>query len=146
MRVADELDETSAADPLQVSAMVQQRVRRVGRGLPSRPAAAFRSARAGNRRGGRLLGDDAAFHSPEVPVPQVHQGVRGSDTATGGPGGAVVGRRHPGVLPAGPGCEQWPLHAEVDLYETMPGTMLGQLTQDETLPSESTRPPTSTSR
>jgi hypothetical protein len=33
------------------------------------------------------------------------------------------------------GVPGWPVQAEVDLYETMPGTFVGQLTRDETLPA-----------
>lgn len=33
------------------------------------------------------------------------------------------------------GAEAWPVEAEIDLYETLPGTLPGHFTSDETLPS-----------
>jgi hypothetical protein len=34
------------------------------------------------------------------------------------------------------GVQEWPVQAEIDLYETMPGTLPGHFTRDETLPSD----------
>ncbi len=60
-----------------------------------------------------------------VPIPrQVARAVRWSD------GGTLESY----LLDRG--VQEWPVQAEIDLYETMPGTLPGHFTRDETLPAD----------
>jgi hypothetical protein len=134
LQVADELDETGASDPLQVSATVQRAFTKAAAAyLPDRVLRGDLPERETADEGGlwilmpRSVGHRHRFrkYSRVFAVPitrQVARAVRWSD------GGTLEGY----LLDHG--VQQWPVQAELDLYETIPGTMPGHFTQDETLP------------
>ncbi|MFN6546616.1 hypothetical protein [Mycolicibacterium nivoides] len=136
LQVADELDEASAADPLQVSAAVQQAFAESAAAyLPDRLLRADLPERETAEEGGfwvmmprsnrpryRFRKYTRVF---AVPIPrQVARAVRWSD------GGTLESY----LLDRG--VQEWPVQAEIDLYETMPGTLPGHFTRDETLPAD----------
>ncbi|HEY6646626.1 MAG TPA: hypothetical protein VI217_05995 [Mycobacterium sp.] len=136
LQVADELDETSASDPLQVSAAVQQAFAESAAAyLPDRLLRADLPERETAEEGGfwvmmprsnrpryRFRKYTRVF---AVPIPrQVARSVRWSD------GGTLESY----LLDRG--VQEWPVQAEIDLYETMPGTLPGHFTRDETLPAD----------
>lgn len=134
MRVADELDETSAADPLQVSAMVQRAFAESAAAyLPDRLLRSDLPERETAEEGGfwvmmpRSVRPRYRFrkYTRVIAIPITRQMARAVPWSDGGTLESYLQDR---------GVQQWPLHAEVDLYESMPGTMLGHLTQDESLP------------
>ena len=136
LEVADELDEAAAADPLQVSAAVQKAFAESAAAyLPDRLLRADLPERETAEEGGfwvmmprsnrpryRFRKYTRVF---AVPIPrQVARNVRWSD------GGTLESY----LLDRG--VQQWPVQAEIDLYETMPGTLPGHFTRDETLPAD----------
>ena len=136
LQVADELDEAAATDPLQVSAAVQQAFAESAAAyLPDRLLRADLPERETAEEGGfwvmmprsnrpryRFRKYTRVF---AVPIPrQVARAVRWSD------GGTLESY----LLDRG--VQEWPVQAEVDLYETMPGTLPGHFTRDETLPAD----------
>jgi hypothetical protein len=134
MRVADELDESSATDPLQVSAMVQRAFAESAAAyLPDRLLRSDLPERETAEEGGfwvmmpRAVRPRYRFrrYTRVIAIPITRQMARAVPWSDGGTLETYLRDR---------GVHQWPLHAEVDLYESMPGTMLGHLTQDETLP------------
>jgi hypothetical protein len=134
MQVADELDESAMTDPLQVSAAVQQAFARAAAAympdrllrddLPERETADEGGFWVMLPRCNRPRYKFRKYTRPfAVRIPrQVARAVRWSD------GGTLESY----LLDRG--VQQWPVQAEVDLYETMPGTLPGHFTQDETLP------------
>jgi hypothetical protein len=135
LQVADEFDEAAATDPLQVSAAVQQAFaqsaaaylpdRLLRPDLPERETAEeggfWVMMPRSNRPRYRFRKYTRVF---AVPIPrQVARAVRWSD------GGTLESY----LLDRG--VQEWPVQAEVDLYETMPGTLPGHFTRDETLPA-----------
>jgi hypothetical protein len=134
LRVADELDESAAADPLQVSAAVQRAFAEAAAAyLPDRVLRSDLPERETADEGGvwimmpRSVGRRYRFskYSRVFVVPisrQMARAVRWSD------GGTMEGY----LLDHG--VREWPVQAEVDLYETLPGTVPGHFTRDETLP------------
>lgn len=134
MRVADELSEATAIDPLLVSAAVQRAFAESAAAyLPDGLLRSDLPERETAERGGFwvMMPRSARPHYPfrrysrtiVVPVPrQVARAVRWSD---GGTLEAYLLDR---------GVDNWPVQAEVDLYETMPGTFPGQFAADESLP------------
>lgn len=136
LQVADELDEAALADPLQVSAAVQQAFAESAAAyLPDRLLRADLPERETAEEGGfwvmlprsnrpryRFRKYTRVF---AVPIPrQVARSVRWSD------GGTLESY----LLDEG--VSEWPVQAEIDLYETMPGTLPGHFTRDETLPAD----------
>jgi len=136
LQVADELDETAVTDPLQVSAAVQQAFAESAAAyLPDRLLRADLPERETAEEGGfwvmmprsnrpryRFRKYTRVF---AVPIPrQVARSVRWSD------GGTLESY----LLDRG--VQEWPVQAEIDLYETMPGTLPGHFTQDETVPAD----------
>lgn len=136
LQVADELDEAALSDPLHVSAAVQQafaesaaaylpdRVLRTD--LPERETAEegglWVMLPRSNRPRYRFRKYTRVF---AVPIPrQVARSVRWSD------GGTLESY----LLDRG--VREWPVQAEIDLYETMPGTLPGHFMRDETLPTD----------
>ena len=110
-------------------------LRGVGRRVPPRPPVARRPARAGDRRRGRHVGDDAALDRAAVPLPQVHPLMRVPITRQAA---RVLYWRDGGTLEQyllDLGVTSWPVQAEVDLYEAMPGSIIGHFARDETLPT-----------
>jgi hypothetical protein len=136
LQVADELDESAVSDPLQVSAAVQRAFAESAAAyLPDRLLRADLPERETAEEGGfwvmmprsnrpryRFRKYTRVF---AVPIPrQVARSVRWSD------GGTLESY----LLDRG--VQEWPVQAEVDLYETMPGTLPGHFTRDETLPAD----------
>jgi hypothetical protein len=136
LQVADELDESAMTDPLQVSAAVQQAFAESAAAyLPDRLLRADLPERETAEDGGfwvmmpRTSRPRYRFRKYTrvfaVPIPrQVARSVRWSD------GGTLESY----LLDHG--VQQWPVQAEIDLYETMPGTLPGHFTRDETLPAD----------
>ncbi len=134
-RVLEELPEEAFTDPLQVSAAVQRAFAESAAAyLPDRLLRADLPERETAEEGGfwvmlpRSTGPRYRFRKYTrvfaVPIPrQVARAVRWND------GGTLESY----LLDRG--VDRWPVQAEIDLYETMPGTMLGHLTRDETLPA-----------
>ena len=136
LQVADELDEAAMSDPLQVSAAVQQAFAESAAAyLPDKLLRADLPERETSEEGGfwvmmprsnrpryRFRKYTRVF---AVPIPrQVARSVRWSD------GGTLESY----LLDRG--VNEWPVQAEIDLYETMPGTLPGHFTRDETLPAD----------
>lgn len=134
-RVLDELPEAAFTDPLQVSAAVQRAFAESAAAyLPDRLLRADLPERETAQEGGfwvmmpRSTRPRYRFRKYTrvfaVPIPrQVARAVRWND------GGTLE------TYLLDRGAERWPVQAEIDLYETLPGTMLGHLTRDETLPA-----------
>ncbi|MFD6393321.1 hypothetical protein [Nocardia sp. NPDC060259] len=135
MRVLDELPEEALTDPLQVSAAVQRAfAESVAAYLPDRLLKSDLPERETAEEGGfwvmmpRSTRPRYRFRKYTkvfaVPIPrQVARAVRWSD------GGTLESY----LLDRG--VDKWPVQAEIDLYETMPGTVPGHFTRDETLPA-----------
>ncbi|MFD4351472.1 hypothetical protein ACFWPX_02880 [Nocardia sp. NPDC058518] len=134
-RVLDELTEEALSDPLQVSASVQRAFAEAAAAyLPDRLLRADLPERETAEEGGfwvmmpRATRPRYRFRKYTkvfaVPIPrQVARAVRWND------GGTLETY----LLDRGVG--QWPVQAEIDLYETLPGTLPGHFTRDETLPA-----------
>ncbi|MFI9407316.1 hypothetical protein [Nocardia sp. NPDC052316] len=134
-RVLDELPDEALADPLQVSAAVQRAFAESAAAyLPDRLLRADLPERETAEEGGfwvmmpRSTKPRYRFRKYTrvfaMPIPrQVARAVRWND------GGTLE------TYLLDRGVDRWPVHAEIDLYETLPGTMLGHLTRDETLPA-----------
>ena len=134
-RVLDELSEEALNDPLQVSAAVQQAFAEAAAAyLPDRLLRADLPERETANEGGfwilmpRSTRPRYRFRKYSrtfaVPIPrQVARAVPWSD------GGTLE------TYLLDRGAETWPVQAEVDLYETLPGTVSGHFTRDETLPA-----------
>ncbi len=134
MRVADELSASTVADPLRVSAAVQRAFAQSAAAyLPDPLLRPDLPERETSENGGFwiMMPRRARPRYPYrkysrtclVSIPrQVARAVRWSD------GGTLESY----LLDRG--VDRWPMHAEIDLYETMPGTFPGHFTADETLP------------
>ncbi|MFC9434983.1 hypothetical protein [Nocardia sp. NPDC057030] len=134
-RVLDELPEAAFTDPLQVSAAVQRAFAESAAAyLPDRLLRADLPERETAEEGGfwvmmpRSTGPRYRFRKYTkvftMPIPrQVARAVRWND------GGTLE------TYLLDRGVDRWPVQAEIDLYETLPGTLLGHLTRDETLPA-----------
>lgn len=134
LRVADELSDEAYGDPLQVSAAVQQAFAEAAAAyLPDGLLRADLPERETADEGGLwILMPRAARpryryrkYTKVFPVSVTRQVARSVPWSDGGTlEGYLLDR----------GVTGWPVHAEVDLYETLPGTLPGHLTHDETLP------------
>ncbi|WP_155981283.1 hypothetical protein [Nocardia sp. BMG111209] len=136
LRVADELTESAVADPLQVSAAVQRAFAEAAAAyLPDRLLRTDLPERETSDEGGfwvmmpRAVRPRYRFrrYTRVFPVTIPRQIARAMTWSDGGTLESYLLDR---------GVEKWPVHTEVDLYETMPGTLAGHLTRDETLPAQ----------
>lgn len=137
-RVLDELSSEELTDPLQVSAAVQRSFAEAAAAyLPDRVLRSDLPERETQSEGGlwvlmpRSTAPRYRFRKYSrvyvVPISRsAARRVRWSD------GGTLEQY----LLDLG--VHRWPVRAEVDLYETVPGTSLGHLTRDETLPAAET--------
>jgi hypothetical protein len=135
MGVLDELSEDALADPLQVSAAVQQAFAEAAAAyLPDRLLRADLPERETANEGGFWVlmprstrpGYRFRKYSRTLMVPIPRQVARAVPWSDGGTLETYLLDR---------GAETWPVQAEVDLYETLPGTLPGHFTRDETLPA-----------
>lgn len=137
-RVLDELTSEELTDPLQVSAAVQRSFAEAAAAyLPDRVLRSDLPERETQSEGGlwvlmpRSTAPRYRFRKYSrvyvVPISRsAARRVRWSDGGTLKQYLLDIGVNH------------WPVRAEVDLYETVPGTSLGHLTRDETLPAAET--------
>jgi hypothetical protein len=135
MRVADELDEAALTDPLQVSAAVQRAFAEAAAAyMPDQLLRPDLPERETDQEGGfwvmmpRSARPRYRFRKHTrvfaVTIPrQVARAMRWSD------GGTLE------TYLVDRGVQRWPAQAEVDLYESLPGTVPGHFTRDETLPA-----------
>ncbi|WP_433734023.1 hypothetical protein ACQP0C_17935 [Nocardia sp. CA-129566] len=135
MRVLDELPDAAMTDPLQVSAAVQRAFAESAAAyLPDRLLRADLPERETAEEGGfwvmmpRAARPRYRFRKYTrvfvVPIPrQVARAVPWND------GGTME------TYLLDRGVDRWPVQAEIDLYETLPGTLPGHFTRDETLPA-----------
>ncbi|MGW4124412.1 hypothetical protein ACWEKS_38235, partial [Nocardia sp. NPDC004711] len=134
-RVADELTEAEASDPLQVAAAVQRAFAEAAAAyLPDRLLRPELPERETAQEGGfwvmmpRITGPRYRFrkYTRVFPVVIPRQVARAIPWSDGGTLETYLLDR---------GVTRWPVQTEVDLYETMPGTFPGHFTRDETLPA-----------
>ncbi|WP_066903529.1 hypothetical protein [Millisia brevis] len=136
LRVVDQLDEAALADPLQVGAAVAQAFAESAAAyLPDRLLRADLPERETAEEGGlwvmmpRSSRPRYRFrrYTRVFVVPVSRQTARAVGWSDGGTLESYLLDR---------GVTQWPVQAEVDLYETLPGTLPGHFTRDETLPAD----------
>lgn len=134
-RVLDELSAEELGDPLQVSAAVQRAFAEAAAAyLPDRVLRGDLPERETANEGGmwvlmpRSTAPRYRFRKYSrvfaIPIPR-----RSARQVTWSDGGTLEQY----LLDLG--VNRWPVRAELDLYETMPGTSVGHFTRDETLPS-----------
>jgi hypothetical protein len=135
-RVVDEVTDEALSDPLQMNALVQRAFAESAAAyLPDRLLRADLAERETANEGGfwvlmpRTTRPRYKFrkYSRAFVVPITRQVARAVPWSDGGTLETYLLDR---------GAETWPVQAEVDLYETMPGTFPGHFTRDETLPAE----------
>jgi hypothetical protein len=137
-RVLDELSSEELGDPLQVSAAVQRAFAEAAAAyLPDRVLRSDLPERETANEGGMwvLMPRSAApryrfrKYSRVFAVPITRRAARQVLWSDGG-------TLEQYLLDLG--INRWPVRAELDLYETMPGTSAGHFTRDETLPAGET--------
>ncbi|MDQ1742018.1 MAG: hypothetical protein QOE23_357 [Pseudonocardiales bacterium] len=135
LRVLDELPEEAMTDPLQVSAAVQRLFSEaVAAYLPDRVLRSDLPEKETTQEGGlwvmmpRATGPRYRFrrYTRVLRVPITRQAARVLPWCDGG-------TLEQYLLDIG--VRRWPVQAEVDLYETLPGSLVGHFTRDETLPT-----------
>ena len=135
-RVVDEVSDEALSDPLQMNAVVQRAFAEAAAAyLPDRLLRADLPERETANEGGfwvlmpRTTRPRYKFrkYTRAFVVPITRQVARAVPWSDGGTLETYLLDR---------GAETWPVQAEVDLYETMPGTFPGHFTRDETLPAE----------
>lgn len=136
LRVLDELDEEAMTDPLQVSAAVQRLFAEAAAAyLPDGLLRSDLPERETSQEGGlwvmmpRATAPHFRFrkYTRVLPVPINRQTARNLPWRDGS-------TLEQYLLDLG--VTRWPVRAEVDLYETMPGSFIGNFMRDETLPTE----------
>lgn len=135
-RVLDELSSEELADPLQVSAAVQRAFAESAAAyLPDRVLRSDLPERETQGEGGlwvlmpRSTGRPRHTHRKYSRVFVVQIPRRTARLLRWSDGGTLEQY----LLDLG--VNRWPVRAEVDLYETVPGTSLGHFTRDESLPA-----------
>ncbi len=135
MEVLDEITDEALEDPLQVSAAVQRAFSRAAAAyLPDRLLRADLPERESAGSDGywilmpRSLRPRYRFrkYSQVFAVPITRQQARALRWSDGGTMETYLLDR---------GVDRWPVQAEIDLYETLPGTIPGHFTRDEGLPA-----------
>ncbi|SDD02620.1 hypothetical protein [Rhodococcus tukisamuensis] len=136
LQTLDELSDEALEDPLQVSAAVQRAFAEAAAAyLPDRILRADLPERETAGEGGfwvlmpRAMRPRYRFRKYTrvfaTPIPrQIARAVPWSD------GGTLE------TYLLDRGVDRWPVQAEIDLYETIPGTLPGHFTRDETLPAD----------
>jgi hypothetical protein len=135
MEVLDEISDEALDDPLQVSASVQRAFSRAAAAyLPDRLLRADLPERESAGVDGywilmpRSMRPRYRFrkYSQVFAVPITRQQARAVRWSDGGTMETYLLDR---------GVDRWPVQAEIDLYETLPGTIPGHFTRDEALPA-----------